>query len=32
MPDSDVIPTWVSVILLAGWAIALVAAGWLLIV
>lgn len=32
LPESNVIPTWVSVVLLAGWAIALVAAGWLLIV
>jgi hypothetical protein len=32
MPESDVIPRWVSVVLLAGWAIALVAGGRLLIV
>jgi hypothetical protein len=32
MPESDVIPTWVSIVLLGGWAIALVSAGWLVIV
>jgi hypothetical protein len=32
MPESDVIPTWVSIVLLGGWAIALVSAAGLLIV